>query len=49
MSFVQRDCDGLIVGSFANLQPGFAEEYVSDDDPELLFASLCESCPGGSR
>lgn len=36
MPYVQRDESGAIIGRFANPQPGFAEEYLSDDSPELL-------------
>lgn len=35
MPYVQRDQDNQIVGSFANAQPGFAEEWLDDDSPEL--------------
>jgi len=35
MPFVQRDESGRICGQFANLQDGYAEEFLSDDDPEL--------------
>lgn len=35
MSFVQRQ-NGTIVGAFACMQPGFAEEELPDDDPELI-------------
>lgn len=34
--WVQRDGLGVIIGDFANLQPGYAEEEVTDDSPELL-------------
>lgn len=34
--FVSRDGDSKITGHFANLQPGFAEEEVADDNAELL-------------
>jgi len=33
--FVQR-VKGVIVGAFTNLQPGFAEEELAPDSPELL-------------
>ena len=33
--FVQRK-DGEIIGLFVNLQPGFAEEWLSDSDPRVL-------------
>lgn len=34
--YVERNLQGAIVGAFANIQPGFAEEYVADDSTELL-------------
>lgn len=34
--YIQRDDNGQIVGAFANLQPGFAEESIADDAPELV-------------
>lgn len=39
MPYVQRDAGGLVVGEFANLQPGFAEEWLPHDAPELLPAT----------
>jgi hypothetical protein len=39
MPYVKRDESGLIVGIFENLQPGFAEEFVSGEvaiDPQPL-------------
>ena len=33
--FVQR-VNGVITGAFAKPQPGYAEEEIADDDPELL-------------
>jgi hypothetical protein len=36
MPYVQRDDEGNITGIFANPQPGFAEEYLPDDDPEVV-------------
>ncbi len=45
--FVQRDGDGRIQGSFANLQPGYAEEEVADDDAELVaFLDRLDRGPG---
>lgn len=35
MPYVQRE-DNVIVGVFANLQPGFAEEWLEDDDTEVV-------------
>ncbi|MDQ2084762.1 hypothetical protein RA307_31675 [Xanthobacteraceae bacterium Astr-EGSB] len=37
MKYVQRNAAGSIVGVYANPQPGFAEETISDDDPELAL------------
>jgi hypothetical protein len=34
--FVQRDEAGLIVGHYANLQPGYAEEEIADDHPDFV-------------
>ncbi len=42
MPFVQRNDTGEIVGRFANLQPGFAEEWLDDDDPALSYVSLVQ-------
>ncbi|MFF7108111.1 phage tail assembly chaperone [Pseudomonas sichuanensis] len=39
MPFVQRDALGVVVGEFANPQPGFAEEWLPHDAPELLPAT----------
>jgi hypothetical protein len=36
MPYVQRNTEGNITGKFANLQPGYAEEYLDDNDPELI-------------
>ena len=36
MPYVQRDDEGNITGCFANPQPGFAEEYLPDDDAEVV-------------
>jgi len=35
MPFAQRDDRQKIVGLFANLQPGFAEEWLEDDAEEI--------------
>lgn len=35
MPYVQRNAQGAIFGKFANPQPGLAEEWLSDDAPEL--------------
>lgn len=39
MAFVQRNDVGEIVGRFANPQPGHAEEWIDDDNPELISLS----------
>ena len=39
MPFIQRNDAGEIGGRFANLQPGFAEEWLDDDDPALFYVS----------
>lgn len=39
MPFIQRNDAGQIVGQFANQQPGYAEEWIADDNPELLHIS----------
>lgn len=36
MMFVQRDQSGKITAVFANAQPGYAEEELSDSDDEIL-------------
>jgi hypothetical protein len=36
MPYVQRDGSGTINGLFANPQPSFAEEYLPDDNPEVV-------------
>lgn len=35
MPYIERQ-NGLIVGVYANLQPGFAEEWLEDNDPEVI-------------
>ncbi|RBJ82158.1 hypothetical protein C3L29_012815 [Pseudomonas sp. MWU12-2534b] len=39
MPFVQRNEAGEIVGRFANLQPGYAEEWLDESSPELSVHS----------
>ena len=34
--YVQRNGSGVIIGAYANLQPGFAEEWLELDNPELI-------------
>jgi hypothetical protein len=36
MPYVQRDIEGRICGVYANLQPGYAEEFLDDNDPAVL-------------
>lgn len=36
--YVLRDSEGKIIGMFANLQPGIAEEYLKENSKELLAA-----------
>ncbi len=38
MVFVQRDPDGKIVGVYACQQDGYAEEFLEDDNPEVIEA-----------
>ncbi|MGY2226473.1 DUF4376 domain-containing protein [Pseudomonas gingeri] len=40
MPYVQRDESGLIVGRFANRQPGFAEEWLADSCLELSTEAI---------
>lgn len=35
MPYVERN-NGVVVGEYANLQPGFAEEFLSENDPLLI-------------
>lgn len=39
MPYVQKDAAGMVVGRFANAQPGFAQEWLDDDDPGLYLVS----------
>ena len=34
--FIERDKDGKIKGVYANPQPGYADEELADDHPEVL-------------
>lgn len=36
MPYVERDENGKIVGVYANLQEGYAEEELADDDTDLV-------------
>jgi hypothetical protein len=50
MPYVSRDDSGNITGCFANKQPGFAEEYLPDDDPEVLaFLEAQDATPPPSE
>ena len=35
MPYVQRDYANKVIGRFANLQPGYAEEWLDDNAPDL--------------
>lgn len=35
MPYVSR-IDGVVNGTYANEQPGYAEEYLPDDNPEVV-------------
>lgn len=46
MPYVSRDEGGAINGTFAREQPGFAEEYLPDDDPEVVaFLDAADAPP----
>ena len=45
MPYVQRDDDGNINGIYANLQPGYAEEYLPDNNPEVLAFMEAQNAP----
>lgn len=36
MPYVERNENGVVVGLYANFQEGYAEEWLEDDDPEVL-------------
>lgn len=36
MPFVERDLENKIKGVYPNLQPGYAEEYLADDHPDII-------------
>lgn len=36
--YVMRNSEGAIIGIFANLQPGIAEEYLNESNQELIAA-----------
>lgn len=39
MPYVQRNEAGEVVGQYANRQPGYAEEWIDEDAPELSVVS----------
>lgn len=39
MPWVNRDENGTIAGKYANRQPGYANEWLDDDAPELSIVS----------
>jgi hypothetical protein len=47
MAYVQRDDDDNIKGVYAAEQPGIAEEYLPDDDPDVVafLKSLTDQAP----
>jgi len=40
MPYIQRNASGAIIGKFANCQPGMADEWLEDNDPELQPSSV---------
>lgn len=36
MPWIQRDASKAVCGVFANPQPGYADEFLSDNDPALI-------------
>ena len=36
MPYVQRDINGNVKGTYANSQSGYAEEFLPDDNTEVL-------------
>jgi len=36
MPYVQRDVSNAIIGVYASKQPGYAEQFLSADDPEVV-------------
>ncbi len=36
MPYVERDTGGIIKGCYANLQQGYAEEWLEENDPEVI-------------
>lgn len=36
MPWIERNAQGAIIGSYANEQPGYAEEFLADNDAALV-------------
>lgn len=36
MAYVERNQENKVIGVYANAQPGYAEEYLADDHPDVL-------------
>lgn len=36
MPFVERTKDGVVTGVYSCKQPGYAEEYLKDDHPDVV-------------
>lgn len=56
MPYVQRDENNNIIGVFNREQPGFAEEWLEPDDPEIIAFynppvtdKICPACNGSGR
>jgi len=45
MTWVQRNIGGIIIGAYANRQPGYADEQLSEDDPEVIAFQHPEATP----
>lgn len=46
MPYVSRDGSNVINGLYANLQPGYAEEFLADDNAEVLAYVAAKSAGG---
>ncbi len=42
MPYVERDGSSVIIGRFANLQPGLAEEFLASDNIEIFSLDLID-------
>jgi len=42
MPYIQRDENNKIVGQYSNLQEGIAEEWLEDNDPEIVLINLTQ-------